>query len=484
MKSTVRLLLYAGLLAVLIVVVAYSLLLWQTDRWIERVRDSGADSFSLTHGLARFNLDGALEINDLQLINFRLQEPITAEKLTVRFASLVDALSFGLADLFNESSLPDSLNLSIYNVSIPLFADWQALGLGKLVPAASKSWTNLACDGAEPFAADVLQQIGFERLRIDGELQYAFEKDRQILEILGELRAVGFQTIALSTSATLSHDLSWPPPEDAGPPVLQHLQLMLTEGGFWQRYAQFCEGRSGLQSNAFWTVSLEQTQKRLTEAGIIIKPLVWAALPAYFEGRAALDIQLHPHNDFDYALMPFLDFDEQLNRLGLRLQLGPQRSVSDVVSINQERLDAFISPPPPPAPVVYRVAPPADLVLPLGQLSLAGPFIGRTVIVKRTVGAVLTGRLLETDNKRMTLATSPDGGELLYHLPIAELESVIVPRVSAADRVSFQKTIEEAALARAESEFPAEGSEQIQADVPVDTTSDTTSDTGAPPDGD
>src|SRR5690606_32610161 len=123
---------------------------------------------------------------------------------------------------------------------------------------------------------------------------YEFIEEEQTIALLGELRSVGFQTLGISASAALGHDLSWPPPDNTEPPRLQHLQLNFTEEGFWQRFAQLCEGKVGLTSQAFWSRSLTQTRARLEGAGIVVGGELWHKMPDYLQGKAPLDLQFHP----------------------------------------------------------------------------------------------------------------------------------------------------------------------------------------------
>ena len=144
MRTLLRGLGYALLFSLLLAVVAYSVLLWQTERWIERVRAAGADQFSLSHGLARFDIDGALHIADLRFTDYRLQEPIVIERLSIRFNSVVEAVSFAVSDLFDDSSLPTALTFEIINGSLPVSAEWSVLD-PELLPQASKPWIDYAC---------------------------------------------------------------------------------------------------------------------------------------------------------------------------------------------------------------------------------------------------------------------------------------------------------------------------------------------------
>ncbi|MAM87186.1 MAG: hypothetical protein CME36_07745 [unclassified Hahellaceae] len=466
MRSLLRGLGYAVLFSLLLAVVAYSVLLWQTERWIERVRAAGADQFSLSHGLARFDIDGALHIADLRFTDYRLQEPIVIERLSVRFNSVVDAVSFAVSDLFDDSSLPTALTFEITNGSVPVSAEWSVLD-PDLLPQASKPWVDYACGSIRPFEKATFKQLGFVRLRVDGDLHYEFITDENVFAVLGELRSVGFQTLGISASAVLSHDLSWPPPEDAEPPRLQHLQLNLTEEGFWQRFAQLCQGETGLESQAYWSRSLNQTRARLSEAGIVVGGDLWAKLPEYLQGKAPLDVQFHPRGDFDPALMPFLDFKEQLARLGFQLQVAGARITAADLSVAPKQLANFITPPAPPKPAPRVARPPQDLDIPLASLELAAEFAGRQVEVVRKVGARLQGRLLEAGPRRLTIMTQLGGGEVLYHLQGAELDRVTIRAVPADTRDQFQKRLEAQSTAIEEAEVQAPAAVPEPASEPV-----------------
>ncbi|GAA3966849.1 hypothetical protein [Allohahella marinimesophila] len=472
MRSLLRALGYAILFTTLLVVVAYSVLLWQTERWIERVRTAGEDQFSLSHGLARFDLDGALHIADLRFTDYRLQEPIIIERLSVRFRSVLDAVTFAVSDLMDDSSLPEALTFEITNASVPTTAEWDVLDPG-LLPQASKPWVNYACGTIRPFEQASFEKMGFSRLRVDGQLHYEFIAEENVFAVLGELRSVGFQSVGISASAVLSHDLSWPPPEDAEPPRLQHLQLNFSEQGFWQRFAQLCQGEVGLDSQAFWSRSLTQTRARLGEAGIVIGGQFWSAMPDYLQGKAPLDLQLHPRSDFDPALMPFLDFKEQLARIGVQLQVSGIRTTAADIQISAKALADFIQPPPPPRPAPRVIRPPQDLEIPLASMAFATEFVGKQIEVERKAGTKLQGRLLEVGPRRLTLMTQLNGGEVLYHLQRSELERLTVRLVEADAREQFEQKLEAAAA-------EVTPSDVIETDLPESDAGSETSDEVVP----
>lgn len=333
---------------------AYGYYWYQVKTNVDRLAESMAPFARLSYDRVVAGLDGSAGISGVQLVPAGSRDAISIESVLFRAP---DPLFYINAEQrLREEPWPEQLSFDIQGLQLDLGADyltqWEQLAESLEAQsgqptAEGVSFDALGCGEVERFDLATTRAMGYQRLRVDGQVSMVFMARPQELRLRSKITVDGMAdtgfTVDLSTG---TNELSAQALALAQP-TLQRVTLDYSDLGYNARRNNFCAKESGMAPDEFPTHHGALLQAELKRYGWSIPDKLIDAYADMQSPQAVVQVTAEPPPGFGAESLGTLSSPEQLLDLfnlrvsvngagqdlsGIRWSLGDEETVAQTAS--------------------------------------------------------------------------------------------------------------------------------------------------------
>ncbi|WP_456415484.1 hypothetical protein [Thiolapillus sp.] len=401
------------------------------------------------------SLSGKIDVRGIEIVPAGQEQEIFVRAVHVQGPDAISYLAQKLPAL-GENTLPDTLNVVIKDVEIDISGDRAAQldGFGERVGLRKTDGKPLdICQAGSGPSMSQLQELGFEKIRMDMRLGYQYIPSSQKLYGNFSLHVQDMQRLTMSLALDNVPALDGQKLLGA---LLSGLKITYENAPeFGRKVTEYCAQKRGVTPEDFKLLMVDDFIREIERNGILLGPGLRHALKEYVTSWGSLLIEFSPPNPVGVFALMRLPREQVAEKLGLQLAVN-DRLVTDLsfrildgVSLVRRNSGAGEKqeqkPLPPKVEYMWEYR-----KVPVGRLS---NYLDRRVILKERDGRTRKGILVEVKDGRISIQQRISGGKFTAHLladNIVSAQARVKVPVSTPQQAVSQKADANNAKAAAE----------------------------------